>query len=260
MQGIKMINNFLNVCIEAVKVGGLIAKNNFMLPSKISRKEDNSIVTQIDIQAEKAMRKAIKRYFPNHKILGEELGGELSGNEYTWVIDPIDGTSNYAKQKPIYVCGVALLKNNQIICSAINIPEEEKLLTAQNGQGAFLNNQKLWVKNEENLNKAVIATSRPTKFENQFQEKIKKIEPKIKQINAFGSGLYSIACVANGEVDAAVCYIPKIWDVAPAILLAQEAGAIALNYSGKPWTLEEPELILANTKIANQLSDLLKHE
>lgn len=254
------INNFLDVCIQAVKAGGLISKNNFLAQNTILRKQDNSIVTQIDIEAEKAMRKVIKKYFLDHKILGEELGGQLKKCEYTWVIDPIDGTSNYAKQKPIYTCGAALLKDNQILCSALLIPEEEKLFTAQNGKGAFLDNKKLSTNNEENLSKAVIATSRPGKFKKQFQEKIDKIESQIEKINVFGSGLYSIACVASGDINAAVCYIPKIWDVAPAILLAQESGATSLDYSGKPWNINEPELILANPKIAHQLADLIKNE
>ncbi len=258
MQELKITNHFLKICTEVVMAGGKIAKENFHNNNEIFHKADNSLVTPIDTLAEKAMRDIIHQNFPKHSILGEELGGSLENNQHIWIFDPIDGTRNYINKNKIYACGASLVKDGEIIVNSLFIPEEDKLLVAQKGKGTFWNGKKLTIKNNRPLRSITIGTSRPNYFKKEFDQQIDKVKPHISEIKSFGSGLYSIACIAEQKVDAVICYTPKEWDVAPAILLAQEAGAIALDYSGNPWKLGTPELILAPPKLAHQIANLIE--
>lgn len=245
--------NYLKTCIEAVNVASKIAKDNFRTGIERRTKDDMSFVTDIDVMAEQAMRKIIAEQFPNHQIIGEELGGNPDFDNYTWIFDPIDGTRNYAYGIPIYACGAALVKNNQIICSALALPSQNNLYFSELGKASFSGQSQLQIAKAVDLEKCLIATTRPKKFQKKFNNLISKLSYRAGEIRILGSGLSSIAFVGSGQVDAVVGYIPKHWDILPAIQIATQAGAVALDYHGNPWQIGNPQLVLAHPVIAQKI-------
>lgn len=245
--------NYLKTCIEAVNVASKIAKDNFGIGIKKNAKNDLSFVTEVDVLAELAMRKIITARFPDHQIIGEELGGELDSDNYTWVFDPIDGTRNYAYGIPIFACGAALVKGNQIICSAIAMPAQDQIYYSELDKGSFSTKGQLKISSGVEFSSCLIATSRSKKYQAEFSQLISELGYNIGELRILGSGLSSIAFVASGRVDGVVGFIPKPWDIIPAIQIATQAGAVALNYSGESWKIGEPQLVLAHPVIAQKI-------
>lgn len=251
------MNKYLATCIDAVNRASKIANENFRTGIRKKRKSDSSFVTKIDILAEQSMRQIITTRFPHHKIIGEELGGAIDNNHYTWILDPIDGTRNYAYGIPIFACGGALLKDNQIICSAIGLPAQGEIYYSELNRGSFNSQSQISIKDKVQFSSCLIATSRSKKFQSEFSQLINGLTNKIGELRILGSGLTSIAFVASGQLDGVVGYIPKAWDVLPAIQIATQAGAIALDYKGNPWQIGNPQLVIAHPIIAKKIIEHL---
>lgn len=252
----------IETAIKASEEAARILKAGF--GSKIDRvyKEDLSTVTVFDHQAEEAIIKIIKADFPDHNIIAEESGEEPQGHNFTWVIDPLDGTGNFSKGIPLFAVAIACVKDREIVTAVINEPLSESVFTTEVGKGAQMNGKKISVSECAELSKSVVSFARGRKreFKGKFKTIFSLLGDKIKTPRIFGSTVWEMAAVANGTTDAMVVYGAYPWDVYSGILLIREAGGRVTDFSGKDWEIGSQEYIASNGKIHEELVEILKEK
>ena len=223
--------------IKEVLLGaGSILKDGFCSSITVHSKHDQSnVVTESDFRSEEFIRSAIFKSFPSHSILGEEHGFENKNSEYTWIIDPLDGTSNFAAKIPWFGILIALLKNNHPIISGAYLPMSAEMYLATKGGGAMKNGQKIHASAEEDLSKLLCCYSLD------YQKDIQKTEAEVQIIKRLVSGsrnLRSTNClidfcfVADGRFGATINQSMKIWDIAAPQLIIEEAGGKVTDIDG----------------------------
>ncbi|MBP2640755.1 MAG: histidinol-phosphatase [Firmicutes bacterium] len=185
------------------------------------------LVTEIDKQSEQMIIKFIRKNYPCHSILAEESGLAASETEYLWVVDPLDGTTNFSQGLPIFAVSIALQYKNETVLGVVYAPVVDQLFTAIKGQGAFLNGKRLQVSAKEDLAKSVLATGFPYDIrENPINNLayFNRLLPSARAIRRMGAAAYDLACVAAGFFDGFWELKLSLWDVAAAVLLVEEAG------------------------------------
>lgn len=246
------MTDFMETAKDAVRVHADEIRRAFLAPKRAANKADDSILTETDLAAERAMRALIGERHPDHAILGEEFGETGSGS-YRWAIDPIDGTRNFAYGVPLFVSAAALLKDDEIIAAAIYHPVLDELLWAGKGLGAFRNGERLQLKGGQTLRAALVNFDRSRSRIHHFGEMLRDMSGSIGSPRVLGSASYTMGRVATGAVDAMVMLSSNLWDIAPGFLIATEAGAVGVDFSGLNWNLQSAELILAHPDLAQQL-------
>ncbi|MEA1961790.1 MAG: inositol monophosphatase family protein [Bacillota bacterium] len=185
------------------------------------------LVSEVDRWSEEQLIKNIHREYPGHAILAEESGEEMSDSEYRWVIDPLDGTTNYAQGLPIFVISVALQMNKETVLGVIYAPVLGQMFTAVKGEGTFLNAKRLQISQKEHLNECVLATGFPYDRATHKENNVAYFNhfiTRVRGIRRMGSAAYDLACVAGGMLDGYWELNLSLWDVAAGALLVEEAG------------------------------------
>jgi myo-inositol-1(or 4)-monophosphatase len=216
---------------------GEILKKGFGEISSVQTKHDQSnVVTEYDFQSERHITEIIQKTFPQHNILGEEHGAIMQKSEYTWIIDPLDGTSNFAAQIPWFGVLIALLKNNNPIMAGAYLPMSDELYFAENGHGAFKNDKQIHVSAERELKNLLCAYSldfsedlQKTKMEVEIMKNLVRHCRNLRSTNS----LVDFCYVAEGKLGAAINQTMKIWDIAAPKLILEEAGAKVTDIAGK---------------------------
>ncbi|NLI93238.1 MAG: inositol monophosphatase [Peptococcaceae bacterium] len=233
------VNQVLNHVKHWVKEVGQIQKENLGKKNLLIETKSNEydLVTEVDKLSEEYFIKAIKEEYPDHCILSEESGEyENNGSPYRWIIDPLDGTTNYAQGLPIFSISVALQQNNETILGVVYLPMLDLLFEAVRGQKAFVNGRKIMVGNKENLKECLLATGFPydqaTNTDNNTNY-FSHFVPRSRGIRRLGSAAYDLANVASGVFDAYWELNLSIWDVAAGILLVEEAGGKVIRLENK---------------------------
>ncbi|NBI07403.1 inositol monophosphatase family protein [Senegalia massiliensis] len=231
----------LNKSIELVKEwayeAGKAQKDNYEKEDlQISTKSsDIDLVTEIDDLSEKIIIKGIKREYPDHDILSEESEFEKTDSDYLWIIDPLDGTTNYAQGLPIFAVSIALEFRGKIVLGVVYNPMLDEMFSAVKGKGTYLNGKEIKIGGKDELIKSVIATGfaydRNTNENNNISN-FSKILPKVRGIRRMGAAAYDLACVACGRLDGYWEFNLKSWDVAAGILIIKEAGGEVVDISG----------------------------
>ena len=234
--------------IKAIKQAGIFVRENQFKIKDISFKEGKEIVTEIDKEAEKLIKNALKKTYPDYNYYGEEEGLENNKSDFTFYIDPLDGTGRYVSQTDWYSITIALLKNNEPFASAILIPNLNELYYAEKGKGAFLNGEKISVSDSSEIVKEKISTSSKTNLKSEGYISVKSIG-------------FDACLVAKGELDGTI----KIYKSdrrpveTPAVyLLIKEAGGKMTDFNGDNWTLDTKNIVLSNGKIHNNLIEISK--
>ncbi|MFH1398609.1 MAG: inositol monophosphatase family protein [Candidatus Woesearchaeota archaeon] len=243
----------LITAVKAAKKAGSMLKHQWSCQS-CSFKNRRQIVTKYDLQAEKIILSTIKKNFPKHSFYGEE-GGKTGKSEYQWVIDPIDGTSNFTAGIPIFATSIALVKNQETIVAVVYNPITKELFTAQKGRGAFLNSKKIHVSKANQLAKSLISLNRGANA-NGVTALSKLATPLDKNARTFrklGCCSLEFCYVACGKLDGLVNLFSYPYDYAAGALIIREAGGTATDLQGKPFTLFTKCVIAANKKIHAQL-------
>jgi myo-inositol-1(or 4)-monophosphatase len=251
----------LQTAIKAAKLAGNLILENSKDIGTIKAKENiKSIVTKSDVEAEKIIINTIKEKYPDHNFLGEELGNQDQNSEYTWIIDPIDGTSNFAQNIPMYVVSIGLKKSDQIILGVIYNPMTDDLYQAELGKGAFLNNKKIEVSKKDKISDSVVVASVPSSEEISLKtfKMMQKLFPKIRAIRLYGSAAINLCYVACGKLDAYFTYSIKPWDVAAGYIIVKEAGGIVTNLKGSDWQTEDEPLLATNGKLHKEFLNQIK--
>jgi myo-inositol-1(or 4)-monophosphatase len=239
---------------------GKIALKSFGKIQSITQKEDpNQIVTEVDIAIEKEIVSRIVAQYPTHSIIAEESGFKDKKSEYTWIIDPLDGTSNYASGIPWFGIMVALLKDWKPYVSGILLPYTNEMYLAEKGKGAFKNGKNIKAK-EKDLKDSLVSFCADKVVDPKKQEEIARLYKNIfalaKNIRATNSA-DDYVYAADGSLGGAVNLNNKIWDVAPIIPIVEEAGGIVTDTYGNEIDLKVDRLTFTKTYevvIGNRMS------
>ena len=243
----------LNVAVKAARAAGKIINRASMDLDliKVGSKGPNDFVTETDQAAETAIIEVLKQAFPDHAILAEESGAS-GDSDYLWIIDPIDGTSNFIHGYPCYAVSIALKFKDQVVQGLIYDPVNNDLYTAGRGEGAFLNNKRIRVSKRLRMNEALVGISWPASNgdqESRVAQQFASLNGNSAGVRRSGSAVMDLAYMASGRLDAYVAHGLKPWDIAAGTLMVQEAGGLVTDFSGETDYLENGNLIAANPKL-----------
>ena len=258
-----MIEELTKIAVEAALKSGEILKKGFGTSFDIfSKKGKNNLVTEFDKLSEKTIIEYIHSVFPDHVFLAEESGktGELLNNKIRWIIDPLDGTVNFAHGLPIFSISIAAELNHEIISGVVYHPLLDELFVAEKGKGAYLNDKQLKVSNNSDLDSSMLVTGFPYNVNqnpcgciDHFVNIIKRGIP----VRRLGSAALDLAYVAAGRFDGFWEINLNPWDVAAGILLVQEAGGKVSQYSGDAYWIDNDSILATNGRIHNSISKIL---
>lgn len=249
----------LDKIMEVVLKTGQMQKDNIGRKElRIDKKTSNAdLSTEIDKKSEEMIIEFITSYYPSHGILSEESGLTTSYSDYIWVIDPLDGTTNYAQGLPIFVISVALQHKGETVLSVVYAPMLEQLFTAIKGQGAYLNGQQLSVSNKTELSECVLATGFPYDIATNPINNINyfyRFQVEARGVRCFESAVYNIACVAAGKFDGFWELNLCPWDVAAASLIVEEAGGKIIHFRND----RNVSIIAGNEIISQKIHEQIK--
>ncbi len=246
---------------KAAIESGKIIKEYFEGSFKIESKDIiSNLVTEVDKKSEAKIIEIIKSEFPNHNILSEEIGALETDSEYKWVIDPIDGTINYAHGIPICCVSIAVEKAGEIIYGLIYNPIAGEMFYAEKGKGAFYNEEKISVSREKSLKKSLLVTGFPY-VSSKIDKPIKSFASFLNMdipIRRLGSAALDLCWTAMGRFDGFWEYNLNPWDVAAGYLIMTEAGGKVTDFTGEKFSIYGKEILATNGLIHNQMLDVLK--
>ncbi len=254
----------LNIAIEAALEAGKFLKANVGKIKHIERKtgQETNLVTEIDRQSEALIIKKIKEHFPGHAILGEESGADSNASDYKWIIDPLDGTTNYTHGLPIFCVTIGVEYRGEIIVGAIYDPNADELYTAEKGKGAFLNGKKISVSTTETLINALVVTGFPYNVKDNPDNVIEHFVnflPVTQGVRRLGSAAIDLAYIASGRFDGYWEMTLQPWDKAAGILLVKEAGGVVTNFSNTDTDIiYNPNTLATNGIIHEQMLKVIR--
>lgn len=243
--------------LTAVQAGAAQLQHFFNGEFKISNKEGmNNLVTEADHAAEKAIIDVIQTNFPNHFILSEESGEIVTDSEYKWIIDPIDGTVNFANGIPICCVSIGLEKNGEMIMGAVQAPIIGEKYFAEKGQGAFLNDKKITVSIKEDLISSCLVTGFPYTYLDEPNGPLTVFEKLIREgipVRRLGSAAIDLCWVAAGRFDGFYEHKLQAWDSAAGFLMITEAGGRVTDFEGNDYSPYQPHILATNGKLHEEL-------
>ena len=252
----------LNIAIKAARrAGDVILRYSDRLDRvDVERKGPADFVSEVDRMAEGEIIHILQSSYPDHAILAEE-SGKQGDNEYQWIIDPLDGTTNYLHGFPHYSVSIALMHKGILDQGVIYDPVRDELFTASRGNGANLNNRRLRVSNVNRMQDTLIGTGFPFKAIHRIDEWVnvfRAVLPRTSGVRRAGSAALDLAHLAAGRFDGFWEMDLSIWDIAAGCLLVQEAGGLIADFDGEQGHLQSGNLIAANPNIFPELMDIVK--
>jgi len=257
-----MAHPVLNIAINAAHIAGDLMRQELPKVASIpvTRKARHDYVCEIDKTSEEQIVREIKRYYPDHAILGEE-SGEQGDSEYVWIIDPLDGTSNYLHGMPHFAISIAVQIKGRVEHAVVYDPMRDELFTASRGSGAHLNNTRIRVTAREKLDSAILATAFPFRqrgmmslYTGMFSEIFRKVE----DIRRYGAASLDLAWVAAGRMDGYFEIGLKPWDVAAGTLLVREAGGVVVDFDGSDAVERSHSILAAPFKLMTSLRQIIQ--
>ncbi len=252
----------LNIAVRAARQAGqIINRASLDIGAvEVAQKQHNDFVTNVDRAAEAMIIETLRTAYPDHAILAEESGqSELQG-DYQWIIDPLDGTSNFIHGFPYYCVSIALSYKGVVTQAVIYDPNRNDLFTASRGAGAFLNNRRIRVAQRDRLAEALIGTGFPFRHEQNLENYLQLFAQMTKACAGLrrpGAAALDLANVAAGRLDGFFEQALQPWDIAAGSLMITEAGGIVGNYTGESDNLPTGEIVAGNPKIYAQMVRIL---
>jgi myo-inositol-1(or 4)-monophosphatase len=254
------LHPMLNIAIKAARAAGSII-NRASLDLDlltISSKAPNDFVTEVDKAAENAIIDVLLQAYPGHGILAEESGSERGArdSDYVWIIDPLDGTTNFIHGFPVYAVSIALAFKGQVQQAVVYDPSRNDLFYASKGRGAFLNDKRLRVSKRIRMNEALIGTGFPFRKGDNFKRYVKMFEAVMQNCAGLrrpGAAALDLCYVAAGYYDGFFETGLHPWDIAAGSLMITEAGGLIGNFTGEADFLHQREVVAGNPKIYGQL-------
>ncbi len=249
------------VLLKAARAAGDIIKEYFDGNFKIENKDTiNNLVTEVDKLAEDKVISIIKETFPTHNILSEEIGALDENSDYQWIIDPIDGTVNFAHGIPICCVSIALKHKKDLLLGAVYNPILNELFFAEKGKGAYLNDKPISVSKKVEFKKACLVTGFPYKWPKTYDHPIKVFERFIMEglpVRRLGSAAIDLCWVACGRFDGFWEYNLNPWDIAAGYLIVLEAGGKVSNFDGDPYSVFDKETLATNGIIHKDMLSII---
>ena len=253
-----MINDLIQISKEA----GEIVRDGFNKSLKVEYKSNESdLVTNIDKASEKLISDFIKKLYPSHGILAEEGGSIKNGSEYVWVIDPLDGTVNFAHGLPIFSISIGLQKNGKTVAGVVYDIGMNVLYSAEAGGGAYADGEKLKVSENSNLRHSLLVTGFPYNIRENPYNALEKFVALIKAsrgMRRLGSAAIDFCYVARGVFDGFWEVFLNPWDICAGKLIVEEAGGLVTNFDGEHINIDSKQILASNGKIHKDLIEILQ--
>jgi myo-inositol-1(or 4)-monophosphatase len=252
------------VLIQAVHAGAAEILRFFNNEFAISNKEGiNNLVTEADHASEKAIIDVIKSSFPGHHILSEEAGELIQDSRYKWIIDPIDGTINFAHGIPLNCVSIGIEHNGEIVMAAVYNPHLRELFFAEKGKGASLNEKKIRVSEQEQAIKACLVTGFPYTYINMANGPLEIFERFIRKgvpVRRLGSAAIDLCWVACGRFDGFYEHKLEAWDSAAGYLIVEEAGGKVTDHEGNKYSVYQHRILATNGKIHDEMVAVINNK
>lgn len=249
---------FLNTAIKAARAAGtVLLRNSERIDAlTIESKQRNDFVSEIDRQAEETIIRALRKAYPDHGILAEESGYQEGKEDYEWVIDPLDGTTNYLHGFPQYAVSIALRYRQRLEQGVVYDPFKDEMFSATRGAGATLNNRRIRVSNRVGLDGALLGTGIPFREDQAVEGYLKILRGFIGQpagIRRAGSAALDLAYVAAGRLDGYWESGLRPWDIAAGALLVTEAGGLVSDFTGGDRYMDSGDIVAACPKVLRHM-------
>jgi myo-inositol-1(or 4)-monophosphatase len=259
----RFLDESLTVAVRAARLAGEVILKNLghLSTSDIQSKAAFDFVTTVDRWSESIIMKTIREKFPAHSFLSEEILQEEGSSDYRWIIDPLDGTTNYIHAFPVFSVSIALEYRGEIILGVIFDPLRDELFHALRDKGCYLNNRRIQVSNISSLERGLIATGFPFRKKEMidlYLEAFKKIFGKASDIRRAGSAALDFAYLASGRCDGFFELNLSIWDVAAGSLLITESGGVISDFGGDEQYLSTGNIVAGNPHIHGTLLIIIK--
>jgi myo-inositol-1(or 4)-monophosphatase len=260
------VNPFLPVAVDAARSAGKLLREALGGPRRIDYKgHPTNLVTEMDRRVEALIVGRVQEAFPDHAVLGEEGGaqaGRSAGSEYRWLIDPLDGTTNYAHGLPLFSVSIALERAGEVQLGVAYDPNLDECFVAERGQGATLNGEPLGVSATAALDQSLLVTGFPYDIRSNPETNLPEyaaLSLRSRAVRRLGSAVLDLCYVAAGRFDGFWELRLGPWDMAAGGLMVLEAGGRVTNVRGGPWHLDGPGVLATNGRIHDELLAALEH-
>jgi myo-inositol-1(or 4)-monophosphatase len=271
----------LQTAILAAREAGSILLENLRKPRQTKVKGLRDIVTDADVMAQRAIIEIIQARFPNHDILSEESGpgskdqtdvkggfdkltpstgsGHRTGRPYTWIVDPLDGTTNYSRRLPCFCTSIALSHQGKVILGVVYDPLRDYLFQAERGKGAYLNGESLRVSQVESLADALVGFdwARVQDEREVIAQWVARMALQVRTLRTLGAAALGLCYVAAGWLDVYFHFSLKPWDAAAGALIVQEAGGSASDFTGHTWQTHSRHCLVSNGLLHDEMLSIL---
>ncbi len=254
------LTNELRFAQETAVAAGAILRRGMTKRRTIHHKGRVDLVTEIDLKAESFILRRIKKAFPTHAVLAEEQGASHNQSSYLWVIDPLDGTTNYAHGYPAFCVSIGLEVDGVPALGAVYDPVRDELFSARRGHGAFLNRRKIHVSDQRRLSQSLLATGFPYDIAESDVDNLDNFARMYKVAQAIrrgGSAALDLCYLACGRFDGFWELKLHPWDVAAGTVLIAEAGGRVTDFHGRPFSIYHCDLLASNGHIHRQIQKIL---
>jgi histidinol-phosphatase len=236
----------LIVAIDASDAAAKLIRSYFKGNFIVDIKEDMTPVTEVDIKAENTIKEIIMNAFPDYGFYGEETCRENKNSEYTWLVDPIDGTKGFVRGYPFFSTQIALMHRDEIILGVSNAPIFDEIIFAEKGKGAWMNNKQIHISNTKDIVSSTISTGNlKTIAQSENWKNLGKIVSKADRIRGYGD-FYHYHLLASGKIDVVIESDVNILDVAALSLIIEESGGVFTDFQGKRLNLDTTSVIASN--------------
>ena len=246
--------NAIEVAIAAAKEAGQIILDNFGSERQVSHKSKGNLVTDVDLLSEKVILELLQNEYSEFGVLSEESNSSAPLADYSWIVDPLDGTNNYTFGIPFFCVNIALVKGEDILLGITYDPVRDELFHARKGQGAYLNDSPVQVAKENSLQASLVGLDLGYSHERGMEmlQIVNRLWGQVHCLRLVGSSSLGLAYVACGRVNLYFHRYLFPWDIASGILLVREAGGEVIDWRGEPANFRAIELIASNDQLAQE--------
>jgi myo-inositol-1(or 4)-monophosphatase len=254
------MSNFLSIAQEAARKAGAMLRENVNGSRQISYKGEINLVTEMDRQSEKTVVEHLIAAFPDHGILAEEEARFEDRSGFLWIIDPLDGTTNYAHGYPSFAVSIALERSGEIVLGVVYDPMRDETFWAETGRGAFLNGRQIRVSKTGSLIRSLLATGFPYDRVTSLDNNINYFTALLmasQEVRRSGSASLDLCSVAAGRLDGYWELKLHPWDVAAGSLIVREAGGVVSDFSGTRFSIHDQEIVASNGVIHQRMIEVI---
>lgn len=253
------MHDAVTAAMEAAREAGRLLADRLGGMLSVERKADRSLVTELDREAERIIVDRLTASFPGYGVLAEERGRMDGDGEWTWVVDPLDGTHNYVRGIRCYGVSIALARGGELAAGVIYMPSDDEMYAAERGGGAFKNGAPIRVSPREKIGECSVGLDSDIRHDTAAKlSALGRVGPGVFNVRMFGSSARTLSYVAEGRLDASVEFLDKPWDFAAGACLVREAGGAVSGFHGQPLALADSAYIASNGNVHDALCALVR--